>query len=98
MGLTIQQMFDYMDGMNDDKPNLVIKANKDNEIIHFKIYAAHDKFYLDVFADESSEVNHREILDMEEREGFKVLVMKVLKDVNIEDIYIEWSPIGAYFF
>ncbi len=89
MGLTVQQMFDYIDGINKEKPNLIIRAKKDSDTLYFKIYVAHDKFYLDVFVDESKDANHREILDMEEKEAFKVLVMKVLKDIEVEDIYID---------
>ncbi|WP_432663351.1 hypothetical protein R9X47_22570 [Wukongibacter baidiensis] len=91
MGLTIQQFFDYVDNMKDNKPGVVLKGKKDNQDILYKIHLAHDKFFIDTIKDLSNEKNtdDRYILDSEELQTFKVKVMELLKAIEVEDIYLE---------
>lgn len=91
MGLTIQQFFDYVDSMTENKPGVVLKGKKESGDIHYRIHLAHDKFFIDTIKDIKNEKNidDRYILDKEELQTFKVKVMELLKKVNVEDIYIE---------
>ena len=91
MGLTIQQFFDYVDNMTEDKPGVILKGKKDSQDISYKIHLAHDKFFIDTINDSNIEKNadDRYIHDKEELQTFKVKVMQLLKAVDVDDIYIE---------
>ncbi len=90
MALTVQQMYDYLNGITEEKAALIIKGKSEGEDIFFKIYLAHDKYYLDaVKAVESNDIVHREVLDKEEKESFKVMIMDLMKEIDVEDIYID---------
>lgn len=88
MGLTIQQFFDYVNGMTESRPGVILKGKKDNEDIYYRIHTAHDKFFIDTIKDESN-IDDRYIVDKEELQNFKVKVMELLKKIEVEDIYIE---------
>ncbi|WP_432408132.1 hypothetical protein [Wukongibacter sp. M2B1] len=91
MGLTIQQFFDYVDNMKENKPGVVLKGRKDSQDIFYRIHLAHDKFFIDTIKDLSNEKNteDRYILDKEELQTFKVKVMELLREIDVEDIYLE---------
>lgn len=91
MGLTIQQFFDYVDGLTENRPGVVLKGKKDSEDIYYKIHLAHDKFFIDAIEDMNMEknINNRYIHDKEELQTFKVKVMELLREIDVEDIYIE---------
>lgn len=91
MGLTIQQFFDYVDSMTENKPGVVLKGKNDSDDIYYRIHLAHDKFFIDTIKDMKNQKNidDRYILDKEELQTFKVKVMELLKKVNVDDIYIE---------
>ncbi len=91
MGLTVQQFFDYVDNLTEDRPGVVLKGKKDNENIVYKIHLAHDKFFIDTIKDLSNGKNNddRYIHNKDELQAFKVKIMELLKSIDIEDIYIE---------
>ncbi|MCT4566003.1 MAG: hypothetical protein N4A68_17060 [Maledivibacter sp.] len=91
MGLTIQQFFDYVGSMTENKPGVVLKGKKDSDEIYYKIHIAHDKFFIDTIKDIESQKNidDRYILDKDEVQTFKVKVMELLKKINVENIYLE---------
>ncbi|SHK28641.1 hypothetical protein [Paramaledivibacter caminithermalis] len=88
MGLTIQQFFDYVDNMTEDKPGVVLKGKRDSNDICYRIHLAHDKFFLDTIKNEKN-IGDRYVLDKEELQIFKVKVMELLKKIDVENIYIE---------
>ncbi|MDK2917973.1 MAG: hypothetical protein PWQ37_706 [Candidatus Petromonas sp.] len=91
MGLTVQQLFEYIDTLTKDKPGLIIKGFKNEQSIFYKIYLLHDKYFLDTLYDIDSpnDIVQRDILDKEELQLFKVKVMEKLKGVQVENIYID---------
>lgn len=91
MGLTIQQFFDYVDNMTENKPGVVLRGKRDSQDIFYKIHLAHDKFFIDTINQSNSEksIDDRYIHDKEELQTFKVKVMQLLKKVDVDDIYIE---------
>lgn len=91
MGLTIQQLFDYIDGLTENKPGLVLIGTKDNEKIYCRIYLAHGKYYIDKINDieNKKDVDERNIFDKDELQVFKVKVMRLVSEINLEDIFIE---------
>lgn len=91
MGLTIQQFFDYVENMTENRPGVILKGKKNSEDVSFKIHLAHDKFFVDIINDLNNEKNtdERYIHDKEDLQTFKVKVMELLKKIDIEDIYLE---------
>lgn len=91
MGLTIQQFFDYVDNMTENRPGVVLKGKQDSEEISYRIHLAHDKFFIDTINDLNYEKNtyDRYIYNKEELQTFKVKVMELLKKIEVEDIYLE---------
>jgi len=88
MGLTIQQFFDYVDNMTENRPGVILKGKRNSEDILCRIHLAHDKFFIDTINDEKN-ADDRYIHDKEELQTFKVKVMELLKEIDIEDIYLE---------
>ncbi|RKD21603.1 hypothetical protein SAMN02745883_01020 [Caminicella sporogenes DSM 14501] len=91
MGLTVQQLFDYIDRLTENKSGLILKGNKDKESVLFKIYFANDKYYIDKLkcVENKENVEGRVIADKEELQKFKVKVIRLLNEINVEDIFIE---------
>lgn len=91
MGLTIQQLFDYIEGLNEDKPGIILKGIKEEKNIYYKIHLANDKYYIDSLKDIDikKDIDDREVLDKEELQMFKVKIMGILKSMKVEDIYLE---------
>lgn len=91
MGLTIQQFFDYVDNMKENKPGVVLKGKRNSNDILCKIHLAHDKFFIDFINDLNNEKNtdYRYIHNKEELQTFKVKVMELLKEIDVENIYLE---------
>jgi hypothetical protein len=91
MGLTIQQLFEYIDVLTNDKPGLIIKGLKNGQCVFYKIYLLHDKYFIDTLYDLDSpnDIDQRDVLDKEELQLFKVKVMEKLKGMKVEDIYID---------
>ncbi len=91
MGLTIQQFFDYVDNMTENRPGVVLKGRQDSKDVCYRIHLAHDKFFIDIINELNNDKNtdDRYIHDKEEIQTFKVKVMELLKQVEVEDIYLE---------
>lgn len=87
MGLTMQQFYDYVDVLTEDKPRLVI--SDDGEYV-YRIYVEHDKYFLDnLDSEDTNKVIERLIIDKQDIEGFKVTIMEKIKDIKELDIHIE---------
>ncbi|SKC38368.1 hypothetical protein [Maledivibacter halophilus] len=91
MGLTIQQFFDYVNGMTESRPGVILKGKKDNNEIYYRIHTAHDKFFIDTIKniDDEKNIENRYITDKEELQNFKVKIMELLKLIEVKDIYLE---------
>lgn len=88
MGLTIQQLFDYVNSMSENRPGVVLKGKINSKDILYKIHLTHDKFFIDTVSSEKN-ANDRYIHDKEELQTFKVKLMELLKEIKVEDIYLE---------
>ena len=87
MGLTVQQFYDYVDNLTEDKPKIVIS---DEGQYIYRIYVEHDKYFLDAIdSEDSNKVGERLVVDKQDIESFKVTIMKKIKDIKVLDIHIE---------
>jgi len=86
MGLTVQQFYDYVDNLTEDKPNIVI--SDDGQYI-YRIYLDHDKYFLETIGNEDNKIEDRLIVDKQDIESFKVTIMEKIKDIGVLDIHIE---------
>jgi len=92
MGLSIQQLFDYIEGLTDKKPSLIVKGVKDKENATYRIHCANHKYYIDKSKkndDDKLGFDERSIFDKDDLQMFKVKVMNVLSEIKIENIFIE---------